>query len=173
MSDPTAFDLNSHENNSDPRVRRIRGRTNHGGYRLNMPFITPVAENLWHGGCEPGLLLPPFIKHVVSLYRWERYEVHHELLSFTEVQMFDATEQGFDQIEQLARWVNLCRESGPVLVHCQAGLNRSSLVVAKALLLAGEVRTGNEAITLMRDARSAAVLCNPAFEEWVSEQVAA
>ena len=55
-------------------------------------------------------------------------------------------------------------------MHCQAGLNRSSLVVAIALLLSGEVSTGQEAIDLIREKRDPACLCNPAFEKWVRSQ---
>ena len=65
----------------------------------------------------------------------------------------------------IATWVNTCRETAPTLVHCQAGLNRSSLVAARALVLGG--RTPDEAITLIRRKRSPACLCNPAFERWL------
>jgi hypothetical protein len=57
------------------------------------------------------------------------------------------------------------RKTGPCLVHCQAGLNRSSLVVARVLMLEGA--TADEAIGLLREKRSPACLCNPAFEEWL------
>jgi hypothetical protein len=62
-------------------------------------------------------------------------------------------------------WVNLCRTTGPVLVHCQAGLNRSSLVAARALMLDG--RTAGDAIRTVREKRSPACLCNRAFEDYL------
>jgi protein-tyrosine phosphatase len=51
------------------------------------------------------------------------------------------------------------------LVHCQAGLNRSGVVVAYALMLNG--MSAAEAIARIRERRSPAVLCNPQFERWL------
>src|SRR5690606_5405839 len=99
--------------------------------------ISEVAHNLWQGGFEEGLVLPEFFEHVVSLYRWGAYEADHELRSVTTVRMYDSVNQGTDDIPALAQWVNHLRKSGPVLVHCQAGLNRSALVVASALVQSG------------------------------------
>jgi hypothetical protein len=171
--DPTAFEFETIAevpfDSTNPFTRRSRGFAVHGNTPFDMPLVTQVAENLYHGGVVWGVTLPKNILHVVSLYPWGGYNIEHELLSYTEVKMFDSEEQSFEQIEHLAAWVNLCRESGPVLVHCQAGLNRSSLVVAKALVLSGEVADGQEAINKLRATRSPACLCNPAFESWVRE----
>ena len=79
--------------------------------------------------------------------------------------MYDSEDQALEQVEAIARWVNACRETGPVLVHCQAGLNRSSLVVARALMLAG--KSAEDAISTLREKRSPACLCNHAFEEYL------
>jgi protein-tyrosine phosphatase len=170
--DPTAYALGGDPSLTDPRVRRLDAWANFGGgeHYLSMPFMTQVAENLWHGGVEPGLFLPDFIDYKLSLFRWHEYDVRHRMKETLTVTMYDSLDQGFDQIEGLAEWVNARRAKGPVLVHCQAGLNRSSLVVAKSLLLAGEVSTGQEAIDLIRAKRDPACLCNPAFEAWVRDQ---
>jgi len=170
-SDPTAFDLKAQGGNPrNPFTLRITGVTMHGDIALDMPFITEVAPNLWQGGVETGLLLPDTFKHVVNVYARKSYDVKHSLRSNVVVSMNDSIDQTFEQVDLLAQWINLCRDSGRVLVHCRAGLNRSSLAVAKALLLSGEVSTGAEAVELMRAKRSPAVLCNPAFEKWVMEQ---
>lgn len=166
--DPTAFDLKSSGDSwTNPLQRRIYGHTAHGGFRLDMPFITEAAPNLFHGGCETGLVLPDQIMHVVSLYKWEEYTSNHSLKSDVTVEMYDSLDQGFDQVDALAAWVNVCRQTAPVLVHCQAGLNRSSLVVARALVLSGEYPTHKEAIAHMRASRTEAVLCNWEFERWL------
>lgn len=68
-------------------------------------------------------------------------------------------------LTMLAGSVNLARTVGPTLVHCQAGLNRSGLVTALALILDG--MTPGEAIALLREKRCAAVLCNAAFDGFV------
>jgi protein-tyrosine phosphatase len=149
MGDPTAIHIDF-----DPTVQRMKGVTVHGGLAFDVPYISEVAPDLWQGGCREGLLLPPFITHLVSLYPWEGYRVRHELDTVLLVRMFDSEDQTFEQVEGIARWVNLCRTTGPVLVHCQAGLNRSSLVAARALMLDGT--SADEAIRTVREKRSSA-----------------
>ena len=167
--DPTAYPLGGNSAFTDPQQRFINGWSNHGGLRIEMPFITQVADNLWHGGVEDGLVLPEFIEYKLSLYPWEDYTINHDIKETKKVQMYDSIDQGFDQIQELALWVNEKRKDGPVLVHCQAGLNRSSLVVAAALVASGEAANGQEAVDLIREKRSEACLCNPAFEAWVQK----
>jgi protein-tyrosine phosphatase len=58
------------------------------------------------------------------------------------------------------------RQGHTVLVHCQAGLNRSNLIAALALMRL----TGCDAaaaIALLREKRSPLVLCNEAFEQYL------
>jgi len=160
MSDPTALEIDF-----DPTVQRMRGITVHGHMPFDVPLISEIDHNLWQGGCEQGLILPRFIKHLVSLYPWERFTVRHELDSVLVARMYDSEDQALGKVEAIARWVNACRETGPVLVHCQAGLNRSSLVVARALMLAG--KSADDAIITLREKRSPACLCNHAFEEYL------
>lgn len=145
----------------DPREQRMRGIAAHGHTPFDVPFISEITTNLWQGGCQNGLVLPVEIEHLVSLYPWEAYTVQHELKSALTVRMYDSTDQGMAQVDAIAAWVNVAAEDGPVLVHCQAGLNRSSLVVARALMLRG--RTSGDAIGLIRERRSPACLCNPSF----------
>ncbi|MBV6360492.1 MULTISPECIES: dual specificity protein phosphatase family protein [Mycobacteroides] len=160
--DPTAIDISP-----DPLELRMCGTTAHGWIPFDVPYMTEIAPNLWQGGCTTGLVLPKTIKHVVSLYPWERYKVHANLSSELYITMYDSTGQETDQVDNIAEWVNQCRKTGPVLVHCQAGLNRSSLVSARAMYLAGDMDTGRDIVTHLREVRSPAVLCNPSFEDEV------
>lgn len=162
--DPTAVALRY-----DPTSQRMTGWANHGGQYFDVPYISHVVGNLWQGGCANGLILPENIKHVISLYMWEKYTVNHALDSTLTVKMYDDANGGVngDQVRRLAEWANHCMESGPTLVHCQAGLNRSSLIAATALVLQGY--SGQDAIDLLREKRTSVVLCNPAFETWVQE----
>lgn len=155
----------------DPVERRMVGIAAHGYTPFDVAFISQIDENLWQGGCEDGLILPNFIKHVVSLYPWESYTINHDLESSMTIKMFDSVENPIDAnlIYRVADWINHCRQSGPVLVHCQAGLNRSSLVAARALMLAGA--SADEAIRQIREARSPACLCNPLFEDFLRGDV--
>jgi len=149
----------------DPASRRMTGVTAHGHIPFDVPFISEIAPNLWQGGCENGLVLPFHIKHLLSLYPWESYTVPHRLRTRHEVRMYDSLDQSLGQVDRWARWVNARRRTGPVLVHCQAGLNRSSLIVGRALILEG--MSGNDAVELIREKRSPACLCNPSFEVYL------
>jgi protein-tyrosine phosphatase len=167
VSDPTRIDIDF-----SPTERRMRGRAVHGNTPFDVPFISEITSDLWTGGCTDGLHLPSTITDVVSLYPWERYTVRHELRSFLEVRMYDsALRPGSTELDMLADWINARRADGVVLVHCQAGLNRSGLVAAWALTRSG--MAGPDAINLLRSKRSPAVLCNPTFHEMVYRQVAA
>lgn len=161
--DPTRIDIEF-----DPAKQRMNGIATHGMTPFDVPFISQIEGNLWQGGCREGLILPTFFKHVVSLYKWESYTVEHDLETSMTVKMFDSIGQGFEEIDDLAEWVNMCCDDGPTLVHCQAGLNRSSLVAGRTLTLRGW--TPAQAIELLRQRRSPACLCNRAFEEWLLAQ---
>ena len=158
--DPTRVDVSL-----DPRTHRFEGVAFHGNTPFSCSLISQITDDLWQGGCVDGLQLPRDVVHLVSLYPWENYRVHPDVRTVLEVTMYDAEDQGFEQVERIARWVNECRKDGVTLVHCQAGLNRSSLVAARALMLEGMSAT--DAIALLRKRRSPAVLCNRAFERYL------
>lgn len=160
MSDPTKIEISF-----DPRERRMRGTTAHKLMDFDVPFMSHITGNLWVGGCTNGLILPAEIKHLVSLYVWEEYIVQHDLGSKLVVCMYDSLDQAMGQVKGIAAWVNSCLEDGPTLVHCQAGLNRSNLVAATALIENG--MNPAHAINFLRERRSNAVLCNDAFCDWL------
>ena len=164
--DPGYVPVQTSEDPWDPRVYRMEGTAIHGNTPFSVPFISEILPGFHQGGCEHGLKLPEDIVHVVSLYPWERYQLHEGVRSFTEMKMSDSSE-GPDRtsLVEIATKVNECRADGPTLVHCQAGLNRSGLVAGVALVLEG--RTPQEAINLLRESRSPAVLCNKTFEQWL------
>ena len=54
-----------------------------------------------------------------------------------------------------------------VLIRCQAGMNRSGLIMA--LVLIREGYTADEAINLIRTKRSKHALFNSRFEMWIKE----
>jgi protein-tyrosine phosphatase len=160
--DPTKIDIEF-----DPLRQRMVGISAHGLKPFDVPFISEIVPDLWVGGCEDGLILPGFIENLISVYPWEAYTVNHELESSLAVRMYDSIDQAFHQVDAVAMWVNACRAAGPTLVHCQAGLNRSSLVIARALILSGMPSAA--AIALIREKRSSACLSNPSFERWLRQ----
>jgi len=159
--DPTAIPIEF-----DPEKQRMVGTATHGMTPFDVPFISKLAPNLWQGGCQNGLILPDFIDVVISLYPWERYTITRLGVARLEITMYDSLDQSYEQVDDLALVINKLRRAGEnVLVHCQAGLNRSSLVATRALMLDG--MAADEAIKEVREARSPACLCNPAFESYL------
>lgn len=152
-------DLDSHH---------IEGIAIHGNIPFSAPLVSHVVGDLWIGGCIDRIRLPDDFEYVVSLYKWERYALGPNTLRH-EVEMYDSSDDlNADQLYVLAQMVNNFRTKGKTLVHCQAGLNRSSLVTALALILDG--MRADEAIELLREKRSPAVLCNKTFEQWLRAQ---
>lgn len=164
--DPTKIVLQTNvKKERDPTLVRMSGTAIHGNTPFDVPFMSEIMPGLYQGGCQTGLIMPHFIHHVVSLYPWERYKIEHNIDSELYVRMYDSVEQGYEQVEEIAQWAFKRWQDGNVLIHCQAGLNRSSLIAARVLMLSGY--TAKEAIAKLRKSRSPACLCNPAFEEYL------
>ena len=159
MSDPTAIEIDF-----DPRQQRMEGVARHGMTPFDVPFISEITPTMWQGGCQDGLVLPDFITHVVSLYPWEKYTITSGA-ELHEFKMYDSLDQSYELVDEIATAVNTFAAQGVVLVHCQAGLNRSSLIACRALMLQG--MSADDAIALIREKRSPACLCNPAFETFL------
>lgn len=172
LYDPTRID----NIRFDPREEVMEGVAIHGNTPFRMPWISHIHENLWQGGCANGMALPEDIINVVSLYRWEQYALHDAVEIHEQVTAYDSDDNpdnpggmSPDQINALADRVNDLCAIGPTLVHCQAGLNRSSLIAAVSLVRGGHVPTGTVAIGMLREKRSPACLCNKSFERWIVE----
>jgi protein-tyrosine phosphatase len=160
---------------------RMRGQAYHGGY-FDVPLIQKVKDiatgggtdgdrtggELWQGGCIMSIKLPEDFNFVLSLYPWEKYHLGPDTERL-EVTMYDSLDQATEQADELADLVvGKLLDGQKVLVHCQAGLNRSGLITALALIKLGS--TPSEAIDLLREQRTTEVLCNSAFEEFVRGQ---
>jgi hypothetical protein len=132
---------------------------------FSVPLISQVADALFMGGCIDGVSLGDEFDFVLSLYPWEQYALSPGTARL-EVKLYDHGEiPDTDLLVRLAKTVDLFRGRGNVLVHCQAGLNRSGLLSALALMLDGD--EPEVAIHRLRDERSPVVLCNETFERWL------
>lgn len=152
--------------NADLDSQHIEGIATHGSTPFSVGLISQIDENLWTGGCINGVVLPSQFRFLVSLYPWESYRIEHDLDAALVVRLFDAVDMpDLELLRGVAAWINVARKIGPTLVHCQAGLNRSGLTAALALILDG--MSPADAIALLREKRCEAVLCNSTFEQWL------
>ena len=166
MPDVDSYDADWTNHHIEGYARAAIERGQHGYF--NAPLISHIQDNLWVGGCINGVKLPDDFKHVVSLYKWERYALGPNTQRH-EYTMYDSADmETNEQIHQIADKVNECLADGKTLVHCQAGLNRSNLISGLALIKQG--KAPGDAINLLREKRSPVVLCNEAFENWLLTQ---
>lgn len=130
---------------------------------FDVPLVTHVAGNLYQGGVVPGVRLPDEFRTVFRLcggrYGLGPDTVEHKVL------LNDSRSQSMEHIEQFAAEVVEALDGGPTLVHCQAGLNRSGLITARALML-WRGYSAAEAINVVRR-RSPVCLCNQTFTNWL------
>lgn len=149
---------------------RVQGWVPHAASRgmdpnLDVPLISHVHEGLWQGGCMHGVVLPADFDLVLSLYPWEQYTLTGKTKRH-EVKLYDSLDQEVDAVDGLADLVvRQLKKDQTVLVHCQAGLNRSGLVAAVVLVKLGF--TPDDAIRKLRESRCELVLSNEAFENHV------
>jgi protein-tyrosine phosphatase len=93
------------------------------------------------------------------------YYVREQRFGIADAELGEATKP---EILQLADWLHSEWKQGKsVAGKCQAGLNRSSLIVALVLLKEGY--TATEAIELIREKRSEYALFNNHFVEFIHE----
>jgi protein-tyrosine phosphatase len=137
----------------------------------NSVDMDEITENLWLGGCFGSPVLPENIEHVVSLHTNDVFIINHSLSSHHKHELIDTEYLPVDLnvVARLAQHVNECRKTGVTLVHCQAGLNRSGLVAAAALMLDGV--TADNAIKLLRFKRNGAVLFNQVFDKFLRTEL--
>lgn len=158
-----------YDTNLDPEKHPIEGYARAAQEQgldgfFSVPLISHIEGNLWTGGCRQGLKLADDFKYVFSLYPWEQYDLGPNTHR-REVTMYDSQDQHMDQVDEIATAVVEAVEDGKTLIHCQAGLNRSGLIAATALMKMGH--TASSAIDLLREKRCDMVLCNASFEKWL------
>lgn len=148
---------------TDPIIDTMTVRLG-GSETAIMPYVSEIVPGLWQGGCPiPGLVLPERFSHVVNLFGIFEYRQDHVPETSMIVDMSDSIKQNMSIVEPIAQMVS--RLDGDVLVHCQAGLNRSGVVVARCLMLRG--MSAEDAISFVRDHRHQRALNNDHFVEWL------
>lgn len=114
---------------------------------------------------------PPF-DAAVTLYAWANpfsWGVEELRYGFGDGNMFGVD---VNRLLRLAKWaLDRWSEGERVLIRCQAGLNRSGLITALTLMMAGY--EADEAIAMIRERRSQHALFNNHFVSWLREDAPA
>ena len=147
----------------------------------DLPLYSKITESLWQGGTEDenttyrgNKRLPTFgdpkpFDAVVSLCAYTLpvgWHVNELRYAFADGPLEPET---VSEIEAVADWAHAKWKNGDrLLVRCQAGLNRSSLVIA--LILMREGMSAEESITLIRSKRSSFCLSNEHFFEYLMKR---
>ena len=120
----------------------------------------------------PGLNYQAPFEAVVTLYAWANpfsWGVEELRYGFGDA---DMSYVDIDRVLRIAQWaVDRWSEGERVLIRCQAGLNRSGLITALTLMLAGYEAA--EAIQLIRSKRSQHALFNSHFVQWLTTEAPA
>jgi len=132
-----------------------------------------VVPGLFQGDFPAGAVDWSRFDDVVSLTAEEVPEVRLEVGGlWMHVPIWDAEMVNPAGVRAAARTVAERVTAGKrVLVHCAAGLNRSGVVSARALMFMGLPVV--EAIARVRSARGPFALSNPAFVAWLHEEAEA
>lgn len=149
------------------------------GFVLDKDLWSEVLPNLWQGGTddfdtvfdtrdknEDAFITKSDFDTVITAYAWAQptdWLVKEFRYPFYDGDMKDID---FKQIYQAVRVAHEDWKAGKkVLIRCQAGWNRSGLIMA--LVLIKEGYSAQEAIDLIRKQRSPHALCNARFVAWL------
>ena len=121
-----------------------------------------IIDNLWLGGNPVDV---KEFRYLVVVNHAPRYHIPNGTMAV--VYPFDDGDwlPDLEKLHELADTVNRFVDKGPTLVHCSAGLNRSGLVTALALIKRGMQPV--DAIALLRAKRGSDVLYNKTFSDWL------
>lgn len=145
----------------------IQGYLHSGGY-IDCPLVSHIVDNLYVGGCIDRIDLGGEFSHIFSLYKWERYQYDADKTKLYEYEMYDSSDHpDLDTLDiAVPLAVEALNNGGKVLIHCQAGINRSNLT-ATLVLREWKGLTSREAIDMLREKRSQHVLANRTFERYL------
>lgn len=139
----------------------------HTGEHISIPLVSHIVDNLYVGGHSDNADLGDFFTHVFSLYVWGKQYATHVDTKHASVRMFDSPDEDVSLVDEIVdEVVEALKEGGNVLVHCQAGINRSNLVAGMALRK-WKGMASHEAVDLLRRRRSPNILANRSFEKYL------
>lgn len=160
--------MNNFENFfADLKSQPITGYDHSGNY-INLELISHIVDNLYVGGHDRRVDLGDFFSHVFSFYVFEDPMRTAESTVHEGFHMYDSHgDVDVDTLEDaVPKIVKALEAGGNVLVHCQAGINRSNLAATLALMK-WKGLTAREAIDMLREKRDNVVLSNASFYNYL------
>jgi protein tyrosine phosphatase len=148
-------------------------------YTIDYPteLWSEVLPKLWQGGTDDDDVFNQLYKPAISKKDFDlvitAYASANPVDWFVKEIRFgfyDSDMKDFDpnDLKEIVRMAHTEWKRGQrVLIRCQAGMNRSGLIMA--LILIREGHTPQEAIDLIRAKRSKHALFNGRFEKWLKE----
>jgi hypothetical protein len=150
---------------ADFNNHRIEGFARHGGKQFSVPLFSHIEGPIWMGGCPvAGTDFHHQFDYIINLYGMKYEPAQKQVVIYRP--FLDSYDSPNVDFKSLVKLICSLPNSAKVLIHCQAGLNRSGLVTALVMMQASNM-SGQEAINLLREKRCAEVLCNGAFESFV------
>jgi hypothetical protein len=151
-------------------------------YEDEIPLHSQILDTLWQGGTDDALTTYRGNKRLPALNDPKPFDVVVSLCAYTlpvgwlvkEMRYAFPDSQinpkMYSDIEHVADWTYAQWKAGNrVLIRCQAGMNRSSLVTCLVLMRDGW--SAADAIALLRKKRSEYVLSNKQFLEYLENWV--
>jgi len=141
-------------------------------------LFNEILPNLFMGGTadEDTIDVPQSLKMfensnefdcVVTLYAWAspvNWGVEERRFGFPDAEIISSY---LDSLHEMADWAHAKWKAGKkVLIRCQAGLNRSGIIMA--LVLMKEGFTPEQAITVIREKRSEWALYNTSYVNYLN-----
>jgi len=138
-------------------------------FRRHVPFASEIRPGLWIGG-------------LYSNFRDEKWQGVVDLTTeFSErskskeylcIPIWDGTPPTLEQISQGATFVARNWKQGPTIVHCAAGIGRSTTLLCAALICSNEAKTVDEAFMMIKEKRPIVrlnTMMRKALEEWFDQ----
>ena len=130
------------------------------------PTYSQISATLWQGGTEDEDTTIRARKRLATVNDVEPFDAVVSLCAHSAFPDGPTGSAIYEEIEQVADWAYTEWKAGKrLLIRCQAGMNRSSLVTALVLMRDG--MSPEDAIELIREKRSPYVFSNKHFLEYV------
>ena len=145
------------------------------------PLYSEILPNLWQGGTDDDDLVHTTEGRLPTYSDFKEFDVVVSLSAYSMPMGWmvkeyrfgfpdgPASDEIYAEIEKIADYAYLDWKAGKkCLVRCQAGINRSGLVVA--LMLMREGMSAEDAITLIRKQRNQYALDNAHFVDYLKRR---